>query len=68
MDTPGHEALHEMVEVASVDGAHLFRCPVEGCGREISFDRAELALTVLAPGDVMARHRGSTAPDLLRVG
>jgi hypothetical protein len=68
MDDPSQDGTHEMVEVASADEAHLFRCPVDGCGREVAFDRAELALTVLVPGDVMARHTGSTAPDVLRVG
>lgn len=59
---------HEMIEVASVDDTFLFHCPEPGCGRQISFDRANVLLTVLEPGDVMARHHGSTPPGILSIG
>ena len=56
---------HTMVEVSEIAGEHLFSCETMDCGRHVAFRPADLSITVLAPGDVFARHVGSTAPDVL---
>ena len=58
--------MHEMVEISAIGNEHLFHCPAPDCGRQVSFDRAELELTILSPGDVFARHTGSTAPEIFK--
>lgn len=51
---------HLMVTTDSSGTGSLFECTVEGCGRRLVLDHAEVRLVVLEAGEPGALHHGST--------